>query len=136
MPITYRLNASLDLDAAIDLYVDSTLGERRPVNDRACMAQMLEKANLTITAWNGDLLVGISRALTDICFCCYLSDLAVRAGYQRQGIGVELIRRTRAELGPKATLILLSAPAAEEYYPHIGMVQHPSAWVLRPNDPF
>ena len=131
MPITYKINSSLDLDAAIDLYVASTLGERRPVDDRACMEQMLHEANLTITAWDGDLLVGIARSLTDWCYCCYLSDLAVRASHQRQGIGKELIRRTQAELGPKATLILLAAPAAVDYYPHIGMEQHPSAWVLR-----
>ncbi|HEX9595335.1 MAG TPA: GNAT family N-acetyltransferase [Anaerolineales bacterium] len=134
MPITYKLNASLDLDAAIQLYVASTLGERRPVDDRACMARMLAEADLTITAWDGEQLVGIARSLTDWCYCCYLSDLAVRASHQRLGIGKELIRRTQSELGPGATLILLAAPAAEDYYPHIGMSQHPSAWVLRPGD--
>ena len=134
MPITYKLNASLDLDAAIQLYVASTLGERRPVDDRTCMARMLAEADLTITAWDGEQLVGIARSLTDWCYCCYLSDLAVRATHQRLGIGKELIRRTQSELGPNATLILLAAPAAEDYYPHIGMTQHPSAWVLRPGD--
>ena len=131
MHIIYKTNVSLELSAAIDLYRASTLGERRPVDDEACMAQMLREANLTITAWDGDLLVGIARSLTDWCYCCYLSDLAVRASHQRGGIGKELIRLTQAALGPKATLILLSAPAAADYYPHIGMEQHPSAWVLR-----
>lgn len=134
MDIQYRVNTELQLDAVIELYVDSTLGERRPVEDSACMAQMLAEANLTITAWEDEQLVGISRALTDWCYCCYLSDLAVRASYQRRGIGRELIRRTQAELGPGASLILLAAPAAEEYYEHIGIRQHPSAWVLRPGD--
>jgi GNAT superfamily N-acetyltransferase len=131
MSITYRINIPLDLDAAIDLYRASTLGERRPIDDRGCMQQMLDEANLTVTAWDGDTLVGIARSLTDWCYCCYLSDLAVRAAYQRQGIGKELIRHTQAELGPKTALILLSAPAAVDYYPRIGMEQHPSAWILR-----
>ncbi len=131
MPITYKTNTPLPLAAAVELYRASTLGERRPVNDEACMQQMLQHANLTITAWDGDLLVGIARSLTDWCYCCYLSDLAVRASHQRGGIGKELIRRTQAALGPKATLILLAAPAAVDYYSHIGMQQHPSAWVLR-----
>jgi GNAT superfamily N-acetyltransferase len=134
MTLTYRLNAPLDLDAAIALYRTSTLGERRPVDDPACMQRMLDEANLTVTAWDGDLLVGIARSLTDWCYCCYLSDLAVRDTHQRQGIGRELIRRTQAELGPKATLILLAAPAAVEYYAHIGMQPHSSAWVLRPGE--
>lgn len=129
--ITYKTNHPLDLSSAIDLYRASTLGERRPVDDEACMAQMLREANLTITAWDDDLLVGIARSLTDWCYCCYLSDLAVRASHQRGGIGKELIHRTQAALGPKATLILLAAPAAVDYYPHIGMEQHPSAWILR-----
>lgn len=132
MNITYRVNVPPDLDAAIELYRASTLGERRPVDDRGCMQRMLEEANLTVTAWDGEQLVGIARSLTDWCYCCYLSDLAVRDTHQSQGIGKELIRRTRAELGAKATLILLAAPKAVDYYPHIGMQPHPSAWVLRP----
>lgn len=79
------------------------------------------------------MLSGIARSLTDWCYCCYLSDLAVRDTHQRQGIGKEVIRRTRSELGPKATLILLAAPAAVGCYPRIGMQQRSSAWVLRPD---
>lgn len=131
MTIEYKTNFDVDLDSAIDLYRASTLGERRPVDDRACMQQMLREANLIITAWEDSLLVGISRSLTDWCYCCYLADLAVRSSHQRQGIGKELIRLTQAELGPKAVMVLLAAPAAVNYYPHIGMEQHASAWVLR-----
>ena len=134
MPITYKLNASLDLDAAIQLYVASTLGERRPVADREAMAAMLQHANLTISAWDGDRLVGLSRSLTDFAYCCYLADLAVHADYQRQGIGLGLVRHTRAALGPNAFLTLLSAPVAEEYYPRIGLSPHHSAWILYPDD--
>jgi GNAT superfamily N-acetyltransferase len=129
--ITYKTGNDLDLDAVIDLYVASTLGERRPVDDRACMAAMLQHANLIVTAWEGDILVGIARSLTDFCYVAYLADLAVRASHQRKGIGKELIRRTQQALGPNAGIVLLAAPAAVEYYPHIGMSQHPSAWVLR-----
>jgi predicted N-acetyltransferase YhbS len=134
MPISYATNTPLDLDAVIELYIASTLGERRPVADREAMAAMLQHANLTISAWDGDRLVGLSRSLTDFAYCCYLADLAVHADHQRQGIGLELIRRTRAALGPSAFLTLLSAPAAEAYYPRIGMSSHHSAWILYPDD--
>jgi GNAT superfamily N-acetyltransferase len=129
--ITYRTGNDLDLDAVIDLYHASTLGERRPVGDRACMARMIEHANLVVTAWEGDLLVGIARSLTDFCYVAYLADLAVRQTHQRLGIGKELIRRTQAALGPGATIVLLAAPAAEQYYPHIGFSHHPQAWILK-----
>ncbi len=134
MPLAYKVNIPLDLDAVIEVYRTSTLGERRPVDERERMQQMVDNADLIVTAWDGDLMVGIARSVTDWAYCCYLSDLAVRESHQRQGIGKELIRRTQAELGEGTSLILLAAPKAVDYYGHIGMHHHPSAWVLRPGD--
>lgn len=131
--ITYNTGNDLNLDAMIDLYRASTLGERRPVDDRERMKQMLSHANLVITAWDGNQLVGISRAMTDFVYATYLSDLAVRLSHQKSGIGKELIRRTQLA-APKASVILLSAPKAVEYYPRIGFTQHPSAWILRSDE--
>ncbi len=131
--ITYRTGNQLDLDQVIELYRASTLDERRPVDDRKRMRAMLANANLVITAWDGEKLVGISRSLTDFAYATYLSDLAVHAEYQRSGIGRELIRRTQEE-GGDAKVILLAAPAAVDYYARIGMTQHPSAWMLEPGE--
>ncbi len=132
--IRYKTGRDLDLDALIELYRASTLGERRPVDDRDRMAAMLKHANLIVTAWDEDVLVGISRALSDFSFVTYLSDLAVRVSHQKQGIGKELIRRTQTLAGSHAKLILLAAPAAEPYYPHIGFTHHPQAWMLGPDE--
>jgi predicted N-acetyltransferase YhbS len=126
--ISYRTGNDVDLDAVIDVYRDSTLGERRPVDDRDAMGRMLAGANLVVTAWDGDRLVGVSRSLSDFTFCTYLSDLAVRRAYQRQGIGKELMRRTQKE-GKTATVFLFAAPAAEPYYPHVGFTAG-SGWML------
>ncbi|MCW5550572.1 MAG: GNAT family N-acetyltransferase [Verrucomicrobiae bacterium] len=127
--ITYRTGNDLNLDAVIELYHASTLGERRPVEDRERMRLMLANANLVATAWDGELLVGIARSVSDFSYATYLSDLAVRGSHQRQGIGRELIRRTQ-ELGGQATIILLSAPQAVDYYPRLGFTRHPQAWTL------
>jgi GNAT superfamily N-acetyltransferase len=132
--IRYRSGNDLDLDALIEVYRASTLGARRPVGDRERMAAMLRHANLVVTAWDGELLVGVSRALSDFSFITYLSDLAVRESHQKQGIGKELIRRTQALAGKDAKLVLLAAPAAEQYYPKIGFTHHPQAWMLNPDD--
>jgi predicted N-acetyltransferase YhbS len=132
--IEYRVGNDLNIDEVIDLYRASTLGERRPVDNRERMLRMLKNANLVITAWDQDLLVGISRSLSDFSYVTYLSDLAVRQSHQRQGIGKELIVRTRQEAGQEARLVLLAAPAAEEYYPHIGFTHHPQAWWLKPGE--
>jgi len=132
--ITYQVGNQLELDQVFDLYRASTLGERRPVDDRAILADMIRHANLTVTAWEGDLLVGIARSLTDFSYVTYLADLAVRDTHQKLGIGRELIARTRAEMGPRAMIVLLAAPAAVDYYPKLGFTQHGSAWVLRANE--
>lgn len=129
----YSCEKKIEVQAFIDLLERSTLGARRPLEDRVCLQAMLEHAGILCTAWDGELLVGLARSVTDFSYCCYLSDLAVDVNYQSQGIGKELIRRTQEKLGPRATLILLAAPAAVEYYPHIGFEAHHSAWVLPAN---
>jgi predicted N-acetyltransferase YhbS len=130
--IQYRLGNDLDLDVVIDVYRRSTLGERRPVDDRELMRKMLEGANLVVTAWDGPRMVGISRSLSDFCYATYLSDLAVDAEYQRFGIGRELIRRTQ-QVGGDAMIFLFAAPKAVDYYPRVGFSPG-SGWMLRPDD--
>jgi predicted N-acetyltransferase YhbS len=131
--IRYRTGNDLDLDAVIELYRASKLGERRPLHQRERMAAMLQNANLVLTAWDGESLVGIARSLSDFSYATYLPDLAVRASHQRAGIGRELMRRTQ-KAAPQATVILLAAPAAVDYYLHVGFTQHPSAWILKPGE--
>lgn len=133
--VSYRTGNELDVDAVIELYRSCSLGARRPTGDRARMAAMLANANLVITAWDGELMVGISRSLSDFAYATYLSDLAVRESYQKLGIGRELIRLTQEAGGPQTTVILLAAPAAVDYYPRVGFTRHDSAWILRGSEP-
>jgi GNAT superfamily N-acetyltransferase len=134
--IRYQYGNDLDLDQVIELYNASTLGERRPVDDRHVMSGMLRHANLVVTAWDGNLLVGIARTLTDFSYVGYLSDLAVRVSHQRKGIGIQLVQKTRGKMGPRSMLVLLAAPKAVEYYPKIGFTRHNSAWTIKGQDPF
>lgn len=128
--IRYQITPDLSSEAFIDILNRSTLGERRPVDDLECLESMLKNADIIVTAIADDTIVGVARAVTDFSYCCYLSDLAVDESFQHQGIGKMLIRKIREQLGSKCKLILLSAPAAVDYYPKIGFTQHPSAWVL------
>lgn len=128
--IAYQLEPNLSADEFIDVLVRSTLAERRPVAERATIEGMLAQADIVLTARKDGKLVGVSRAITDYHYCTYLSDLAVDQSCQRQGIGKELIRRTHLAAGLGTTLILLSAPQATTYYPHIGMTRHDSCWII------
>jgi len=130
MPIVYAAEPDLTAQEFRAILVASTLAERRPADDLERLERMLRHADLIVTARDGGRLVGVARAVTDFSYCCYLSDLAVDAAYQRQGIGRRLIDETRARAGEEATLILVAAPKAEAYYPRIGMKHHPSCWTI------
>ena len=131
MPIHYTLEPDLTPGEFIDILHRSTLAERRPVDNPDTIAGMLEHAGLILTArTDGGVLVGVARAITDYNYCTYLSDLAVDKDYQKQGIGKELIRRTHEAAGLNTSLILLSAPDAATYYPHIGMDKHEGCFVI------
>lgn len=127
--ITFSIENNLNAEDFRDILIRSTLGERRPIDDPERLQQMVQNASLIIVARDGEKLVGVARSVTDFVYCTYLSDLAVDETYQRQGIGKELIRQTKLA-APKAKLILLSAPKAIDYYPHIGMTRHEHCFLL------
>lgn len=128
--ITYKIENNLSPTEFRDVLIKSTLGERRPIDDMDRIIDMVKNADLIITARHNNQLIGVSRSVTDVVYCNYLSDLAVDKAYQKQGIGKELIRLTKQET-PKATLILLAAPDAVNYYPHIGMTQIDVCFLLK-----
>ena len=129
MAISYRTNYQVTVSAVAKLFISS--GIRRPADDLDRIRQLLNNANLTVTAWDGEWLAGIGRALTDYSFCCYLSDLAVDTDYQHQGIGKEIIKHIDNTLGDEVMLLLLlAAPEAMDYYPHIGFDAANNAWII------
>jgi ribosomal protein S18 acetylase RimI-like enzyme len=130
----YATHLAISVEQFRDLLVRSTLGERRPIDNDACLRGMIVNADIMATAWNGDVLVGVSRSLTDWHYACYLADLAVDVAYQRHGIGKQLIDLTQRQLGPLCKIILLAAPAANDYYPRIGFEHNPRAWLLEPDN--
>jgi ribosomal protein S18 acetylase RimI-like enzyme len=133
MPIAYALEPRLSAQEFQEVLRTSALAERRPADDLERLDKMLRLAQVIVTARDGQKLVGISRAITDYSFCCYLSDLAVDAAYQGKGIGKKLIDETHKAAGLHTGLFLVSAPAAEGYYPKIGMKTYPAFGIPRKN---
>lgn len=128
MHIHYKTDTIPATEAIIELYDNAVL--KRPTEDAWRIAEMYKNSNLIVSAWDGDQLIGVARSLTDYCFCCYLSDLAVSKDYQTAGIGKQLIALTQEVIGPKTMLLLLSAPTAMEYYPKIGMTKLDNAFYI------
>lgn len=127
--IVFAREATLGVDEFVDILIRSTLAQRRPISDRVVLAGMLERADVIVTARQMGRLIGISRAISDFSYCTYLSDLAVDQTHQGKGIGRTLIRQTHEIAGLHTALILLAAPQAHTYYPHIGMRPHTSCWI-------
>src|SRR5579862_3263264 len=107
MPIEYKTNSTISAEQFIDVLNRSTLGQRRPIQDRECIEGMVNNANLVVTAWDGDKLVGVARSVTDFHYACYVADLAVDVAYQRTGIGRMLVARTQKALGPRCKIRLI-----------------------------
>jgi predicted N-acetyltransferase YhbS len=126
--IVYAVEKGLTAEEFVDVLRRSGLAERRPVDEPDRIAKMVEHGNLMVTARDGRKLVGVARSLTDFTYCTYLSDLAVDRDYQKQGIGKALIDKTREAVGDSMVL-LLSAPKAMSYYPHIGMPKAENAFI-------
>jgi GNAT superfamily N-acetyltransferase len=126
--------ADLDINEVLEVYRSSGLGERRPIDDAEMFTDMVRNANLIVVCRVSEKLVGIARCVSDFSYVTYLSDIAVSREYQGSGIGRALIEAIRQE-APRAKIVLLSAPAAVDYYPHIGFTQHNSAWFMNPRAP-
>lgn len=127
--IVYKTGIKPAIDDVIEVYRSS--GIIRPVDDRGRIGEMYEHSNLVVTAWDGDKLVGIGRSLTDFCYCCYMSDLAVRKEYQNRGIGKKIIEMTKERVGERSMLLLLSAPGAMEYYPKAGFEPVQNGFIIK-----
>lgn len=129
MQINYRLDITPTPEQVIELYDNA--GLPRPIHDPVRIQKMYENSNLIVTAWDGDMLVGVSRAITDWAWSCYLADLAVRQDYQKLGIGKTLIELTKEKVGEQSMVLLLSVPTAMDYYPKIGFEKQESSFIMK-----
>ena len=118
--IEYKKDIQLNIEDVIRVFNASTIV--RPTSNYLRIKKMFDSS---------DIVVGVCRALTDFSYCCYLSDLAVDAQYQRQGIGKAMIEITKEAIGDEVALILLAAPNAMDYYPKIGFEKLENGFIIK-----
>jgi ribosomal protein S18 acetylase RimI-like enzyme len=133
--VLYAAEPGLDVDEFCRVLLESGLGATRPTGDRPRMQQMLDQADLVVTARLDRpdcALVGVARCITDFSWCCYLSELAVSSSAQGLGVGRGLIDTTRRLIGPRVSLVLASMPDSVGFYERIGMPRQPDTfWFKR-----
>ena len=69
---------------------------------------------LNITAWDGNVLAGCLRILTDGCYFGTITELLVLPVYQKKGIGSKLLQL--AKENTPTTLYFGAQPGVEEFY--------------------
>jgi N-acetylglutamate synthase-like GNAT family acetyltransferase len=128
MDIEYSFDKRPTADQIIELYDNA--GLPRPTYDKERIQKMFDNSNLIVTAWHNNLLAGVARSITDWVWACYLSDLAVRDKYKKEGIGRQLINLTKEKVGNQSMVLLLSVPTAMEYYPKVGFKKQKSSFII------
>lgn len=128
--ITYKTDLAPKLEDLLQLFEHSGYYPVKDRKDVQRIIQMFANANLVVTAWDGEKLIGVSRCLSDFCYCCYLSDLAVHDHYKGKGIGRRLVELSKETAGEQCKLILHSNQDAEGFYKRIGMERADSAYVF------
>lgn len=126
--IIYKTDITPSPEMIIELYSNS--GLPRPIHDSDRIKKMFDNSDLIVTAWADDLLVGVSRSVTDWVWSCYLADLAVREEYKQEGIGKKLIDLTKKTVGELSMVLLLSVPTAMEYYPKVGFRRLDNSFII------
>ncbi|WP_219835436.1 GNAT family N-acetyltransferase [Paenibacillus sp. R14(2021)] len=126
--ITYSEEKSLKAKDVAEVFKQS--GIKRPYEDLERIQKMIDNSDLIVSAWDNNKMIGIARAITDFSYCCYLSDLAVDKEYQNQRIGKSLVDKLQILLGDETSLVLLSSPAAIDFYPKIGFEKTDKAYVI------
>ncbi len=127
MTIDYRDAHDIDLDQLATLF-DAVGWQRRTAN-RVRLAQLVDGSLWVVSAWEGDVLVGFARAISDGAFNAYISTVAVLPAYQKRGIGRELVRRL-VENRDGIQFVLHANDRAYPFYLHIGLDFQPFDNVL------
>jgi GNAT superfamily N-acetyltransferase len=128
--ISYQLEAEISINEFQSILEESGLARRRPMDDLNLLARMISGSNLLITARAEGQLVGLLRGISDHCYRSFITDLAVSQGYQRKGIGRQLLTIAR-EQAPEARLILFSAEDAAPFYENLGFHLHERCYQLK-----
>ena len=84
------------------------------------LAVAMRGSHRVVSAWDGDILVGLMNALADGAMTAYFHYLLVRPRHQRQGIGSELVARMLADYDGYARKVLIAYDAQVGFYERCG----------------
>lgn len=121
--ITYSNERVTDFQKVIDLYDNA--GWTAYTSDPETLQQAINNSLFILTAWSGQQLVGLLRAVGDRLTIIYIQDIIVLESFRRQGIGKELIKRTLDKYENVRQILLLTdeQPNTISFYKSVGLQQ-------------
>ena len=90
--IELRTDSDIPLSSLLELYTAVGWVAYSRQERRGDLAKAVKNASFVVSAWEGNTLVGLARALSDDVSIVYLQDILVHPDYHRRGIGEQLIQ--------------------------------------------
>jgi GNAT superfamily N-acetyltransferase len=131
--VELRVDAPMDADALIELTTLSGLGNaarRGPEHMRRALRGSLR----SVSAWEGERLVGFARLAGDGALIGYVAGVVVHPRWQGRGLGTRVVEKL-LEGRDEERFILEARTGAEPFYERLGFQPAPSAMVRRRRPP-
>ena len=115
--ITFSFDKTVDYSRLVELFEE--VGWHDKTRDIKRLKAMVENSQVVVTAWDGELMVGFARCVTDLVFNGQINNVVVDLRYRGNGIGRDLIQRI-LESSKEVTYILRGDPENQGFYKSIG----------------
>ena len=113
----YKSAAPADYEK-IRLFLSENGWEKR-VADKEKFHKMMENADRTVVAFEGEHVIGFARALCDDVSNGYIGTVAVAADFRKRGIGRELVQRLIGD-DTNITWVLRAERGSREFWRKMG----------------
>ena len=118
--IQYKDTRDLSIQHILPLY---EANEWSAAKKPAQLHRALTESHSLISAWDGEMLVGLGNAISDGHLVVYYSHLLVHPEYQGQGIGTRIMEMLIARYAGFHQHILVADGRAVEFYKKRGFVR-------------
>lgn len=106
MGITYREQKEIGWQALLELYSDA--GWTAYTNEPEKLVRAVENSLCVFTAWDGELVVGLIRAVGDGATILYIQDILVLQTHKRKRIGATLMAMVLEKFAGIRQIVLLT----------------------------
>ena len=118
-----RVDTDVSADDLVSLY--DSVGWTTYTKEPQELALAVRQSLRVVTAWDGEILVGLARVVGDGVTVIYLQDILIAPEHQRRGIGRSLMHEVFAPFGHVRQHVLLTddEPRQRAFYESLGFTE-------------